>query len=96
MAAAKARKKTPRAAPRTKTPPKPTRRSSPAPVDLEIDPDVLEFIAAIDHYRKAYNRPFPGWSEVLQILKQLGYRKPAGANAPPHHSPSSAVPSSSR
>jgi hypothetical protein len=44
--------------------------------DLEIDPDVLEFIAAIDRYKKNHSRPFPSWSEILYILRQLGYTKP--------------------
>lgn len=55
--------------------PKPKTRSAPPPVDLEIDPDVLEFIKAIDDYRAAHDRPFPTWSEVLYVLKGLGYRR---------------------
>jgi len=50
-------------------------RSAPPPVDLEVDPDVLEFIKAIDDYRARHDRPFPSWSEVLYVLKGLGYRK---------------------
>lgn len=57
------------------TRPKPKMRSSPPPVDLEIDPDVLQFIKAIDDYRATHDRPFPSWSEVLYVLKRLGYRK---------------------
>ena len=52
---------------------KPVRR--PALPDLEIDPDVLEFIAAIDRFKKEQVRPFPTWSEILHILRELGYRK---------------------
>jgi hypothetical protein len=55
--------------------PKPKMRASPPPVDLEIDPDVLQFIKAIDDYRATHDRPFPSWSEVLYVLKRLGYRK---------------------
>lgn len=47
--------------------------------DVEIDPDALEFIAALDKYKKIHSRPFPSWSEVLFVIKQLGYRKPAPA-----------------
>lgn len=50
-------------------------RSGPPPVDLEIDPDVLEFIKAIDDYRAKHDRPFPTWSEVLHVFKGLGYKK---------------------
>lgn len=35
------------------------------------------FIQAIDEYKKANNKPFPTWTEVLDILIALGYRKVA-------------------
>lgn len=63
-----------------RTPP-PLPRSALEPKDdLVVDPDALEFIAAIAQYKKFHSRPFPSWSEVLFVLKQLGYRKvpPAG------------------
>jgi hypothetical protein len=37
--------------------------------------DVLEFITAIDTYKRTHRRPFPTWSEVLDILKGLGYSR---------------------
>jgi hypothetical protein len=43
--------------------------------DLEIDGEVLEFIAAIERFKKANGRPFPNWSEVLQIVRAMGYRR---------------------
>lgn len=51
-------------------------RSTPA-TDVEVDAEVLEFIEAIDRYRKERSRPFPSWSEVLHVLRSLGYRKGA-------------------
>ena len=45
------------------------------PPALEVDPEVMEFIAAIDRFKKRHNRPFPSWSEVLHVLRELGYRK---------------------
>lgn len=48
-------------------------RSSPALA--EVDADALEFIAAIDRFKKEHGRPFPSWSEVLLIVRQLGYRR---------------------
>ena len=41
----------------------------------DISPEELEFIKAIDNYKRKFNKPFPTWREVLGILKQLGYRK---------------------
>ena len=46
-----------------------------APALAEVDADVLEFIAAIDRFKKEHGRPFPSWSEVLLVVKQLGYRR---------------------
>ena len=42
----------------------------------EMPPEVLEFITAIDDYKRQNRRPFPTWSEVLEILKTLGYQRP--------------------
>ena len=41
------------------------------------DADTVEFIQAIDAYRRRYDRSFPAWSEVLSIVKSMGYRKVA-------------------
>jgi hypothetical protein len=41
----------------------------------EMPPEVLEFITAIDEYKRSHRRPFPTWSEVLEILKSLGYER---------------------
>lgn len=45
------------------------------PLGLEVDAEVLEFIDAIDRFKKEHNRPFPSWSEVLHVLRGLGYRR---------------------
>ena len=44
----------------------------------EMPADVLEFIQAIDDYKRKENRPFPSWSEILEIVKSLGYERAAG------------------
>jgi hypothetical protein len=41
----------------------------------EVDAEALEFIAAIDRFKKEHGRPFPSWSEVLLIVRQLGYQR---------------------
>ena len=41
----------------------------------ELTLEEIEFIRAIDHYKRKFNRPFPTWSEVLAIVKELGYTK---------------------
>ncbi len=35
------------------------------------------FIMAIDEYKRVNNRPFPTWTEVLEVIKHLGYRRVA-------------------
>lgn len=37
----------------------------------------FEFLMAIDEYKRKNNRPFPTWTEVLEVIKALGYRKVA-------------------
>jgi hypothetical protein len=39
------------------------------------DDEEFEFLKAMDAYKTANDRPFPTWTEVLQVLKSLGYRK---------------------
>ena len=45
------------------------------PLGLDVDAEVLEFIAALERFKKDHGRPFPSWSEVLHVLRQLGYRR---------------------
>lgn len=40
-------------------------------------PAEAEFLQAMDRYKRDNRRPFPTWSEVLQVLVSLGYRKDA-------------------
>ncbi len=35
----------------------------------------IEFVRAVDRYKRKFNRPFPTWSEILAIVKELGYAK---------------------
>ena len=37
----------------------------------------FEFLMAIDQYKRANQRPFPTWTEVLEVIRALGYRKVA-------------------
>jgi hypothetical protein len=37
----------------------------------------FEFLMAIDEYKRRNARPFPTWTEVLEVMKALGYRKVA-------------------
>ena len=43
----------------------------------EMTAEQFEFIQAIEEYKKVNRKPFPSWTEVLDILQALGYRKVA-------------------
>ncbi|HTF87555.1 MAG TPA: hypothetical protein VK843_04040 [Planctomycetota bacterium] len=43
----------------------------------ELSSEVMEFITAIDEYKRQRRRPFPNWSEVFEVVKALGYHKSA-------------------
>ena len=41
----------------------------------EMTPEQFLFIKAIDAYKRVNDRPFPTWTEVLEVVRKLGYRK---------------------
>ncbi|NBB95474.1 MAG: hypothetical protein GVY16_07000 [Planctomycetes bacterium] len=41
----------------------------------EMTDEQFVFLQAVEEYKRLNNRPFPTWTEVLDILKALGYRK---------------------
>jgi hypothetical protein len=69
------RKATPRNVPLP--PPTPQRVAREGEED-ELPDEVLEFVRAIDAYKRSKRRQFPSWSEVLDVLKQLGYERRTG------------------
>jgi hypothetical protein len=38
--------------------------------------DEVEFMLAMDRYKRQAQRPFPTWHEVLRVIRELGYCKP--------------------
>lgn len=41
----------------------------------EMDAQQFEFVMAIETYKKVNKRLYPTWTEVLEVMLQLGYRK---------------------
>lgn len=41
----------------------------------DMGDDVLEFVNAINAFKARAGKAFPTWSEVLEILRELGYEK---------------------
>lgn len=53
------------------------RQIDPTTCERDYTVDEIEFMTNIDQYKRDNRRPFPTWSEVLQVLIALGYRKVA-------------------
>ncbi len=45
--------------------------------DKGYAPAELEFMFAMDRYKRDHRKPFPTWSEVLSVITSLGYTKGA-------------------
>jgi len=43
----------------------------------QMSQEQFEFLMAVDEYKRKNARPFPTWTEVLEVVKALGYRKVA-------------------
>ena len=41
----------------------------------EMNSHQFEFVMAIETYKKVNRRLYPTWTEILEIVRQLGYRK---------------------
>jgi hypothetical protein len=55
--------------------PKPPPRGHAANSEIQYDDDEVQFLRAVDAYKREKRRPFPTLAEYLAILKSLGYRK---------------------
>lgn len=53
------------------------RQIDPTTCERDYQPDEIEFMRAMDDYKRRSGRQFPTWSEVLEVLRDLGYRKVA-------------------
>jgi len=41
----------------------------------EMTPEQFLFLVAIDEFKKANDKPYPTWTDVLEVIRLLGYRK---------------------
>src|SRR5215211_4051674 len=53
------------------------RQIDPTTCERDYTDEEIEFMKAMDQYKRENRRPFPTWSEVLEVLQALGYRKVA-------------------
>jgi hypothetical protein len=59
------------------------RQVDPTTCEKDYSDDEIAFMKAMDLYKRANRRPFPTWSEVLEVLRALGYRKVEAPTALP-------------
>ncbi|NQV27439.1 MAG: hypothetical protein HQ518_24075 [Rhodopirellula sp.] len=53
------------------------RQIDPTTCERDYGDAEVEFMGAMDNYKRRSGRQFPTWSEVLEVLHSLGYRKVA-------------------
>jgi hypothetical protein len=53
------------------------RQIDPTTCERDYSGAEVEFMRAMDDYKRRSGRPFPTWSEVLEVMLSLGYRKVA-------------------
>jgi hypothetical protein len=59
------------------------RQIDPTTCERDYSVDEIEFMKAMDQYKRDNRRPFPTWSEVLEVLRALGYRRVAEPSVMP-------------
>ncbi len=55
----------------------------PTTCERDYNDDEMEFMKAMERYKRENRRPFPTWSEVLEVLISMGYRRVETATALP-------------
>ena len=73
-------KNTPVASERRKTPRR--RQIDPTTCERDYSQDEIEFMHALDEYKRKNGRMFPTCSEILEVIRDLGYVKVASGAAP--------------
>ncbi len=58
------------------------RQIDPTTCEREYSADEIEFMHALDAYKRANGRMFPTCSEILEVIRGLGYVRPATTETP--------------
>lgn len=51
------------------------RQIDPTTCERDYTDDEIEFMKAMDKYKRTSGRQFPTWSEVLEVVRDLGYSR---------------------
>lgn len=64
----------------------------PTTCERDYSDEETDFMKSMDRYKRENRRPFPTWSEVLEVLRSLGYRRVAEPTDLPGNKRPAAVP----
>ena len=59
------------------------RQIDPTTCERDYTADEIEFMHALDAYKRSSGRMFPTCSEILEVVRGLGYIKVSGGGPPP-------------
>src|SRR5436305_940233 len=51
------------------------RQIDPTTCERDYTNDEIEFMRAMDEYKRKAGRQFPTWSEVLEVVRSMGYKR---------------------
>src|SRR5437868_850652 len=51
------------------------RQIDPTTCERDYTGDEIEFMRAMDDYKRKSGRQFPTWSEVLEVVRSMGYKR---------------------
>jgi hypothetical protein len=73
------------------------RQIDPTTCERDYTADEIEFMNALDQYKRSSGRMFPTCSEILEVVRKLGYEKcaPAASDVPPDAQPTATQPAES-
>ncbi len=59
------------------------RQIDPTTCERDYTPEEIQFMTAMDEYKRVNGRMFPTCSEILEVLRKLGYEKRVLSDTPP-------------
>jgi len=51
------------------------RKIDPTTCERDYEPEEIEFMRALEDYKRSSGRMFPTCSEILEVVRSLGYRR---------------------
>lgn len=63
------------------------RQIDPTTCERDYSPEEIEFMGAMDLYKRTNGRMFPTCSEILEVIRSLGYEKRAVSDPSPDQAP---------